>query len=81
MYLIWFTLCSDHLILLSQDHPEIIRDSISECVPILGQGLFKETKNCFREGLKGVVVFIMGNSLMHESPKALNSIEVRCIGR
>ena len=81
MYLVWLTRCSDYLILLSRDHPIIVYDSISECFPILRQGLFKELKNFIRKGFEGVIVFIMGNPLMHEPPKALNSIEVRCIGR
>ena len=80
MYLVGLTICSDYLILISRDPREFICDSISEQLSILRQSLFKELKNCIRERFKCVVVIIMGNPLMHESPKALNSIEVRCIG-
>ena len=81
MYLVWLTLCSDYLILLGRDHPIIFCGSISECFPILRQNILKELKNGIREGFEGVMVLIMGNPFMHEPPKALNSIEVRCIGR
>ena len=81
MYLVWLTLDSDYLILFSRDHPIIICDSISEGFPILRKDLLKELKNSIRECFESVVVFIMGNPLIHEPPKALNNIEVWCIGR
>ena len=73
--------CLDDLVLPGRNCPEIIRDSIPELFPILRQGCFKELCDCFREFFIGVIMSIMGNPLVHETPKRLNGIEMRRVWR
>ena len=75
------SVCSDNLILLGQFHTEIIRYSISKLFPMFRQRFIKKLANCVLEFFEGGVMFIMGNPLVHDTPKALNGIEVGRVGR
>ena len=68
--------CLDNLILAGRDHPEVIRNSISELWPLVRQGFSKEPENRGREGVVGGVMSILVNPLVHDSPKALNGCSI-----
>ena len=63
------------------NQPENIRNSVSEFFSIFRRGFSKNPGNCSRESVVGGVMSIVGNPLVHNSPKALDGIEVRRVGR